>query len=782
MSRSVHSSVIESKCEVIETDRCRPRQKSDELVCRVRSGDKNVDQLPEPHVSLRQYRVRSILQNDADTQDVVQDAMLCAFTKLHQLRAASKMAAKLTNIVLAIALLGVCALAQDAGQSKTVDNVPDNSQGFEALLFVVPDGVNPNGPSSTEAGRQVDSADMTDIRPQHRLQTNTLPRALDNKQMATSGPSPYYWKSKPVGDTAQLLTLFCSGCNVSTGNEGDVPLVSVLRDTLGDQANENDRVTYVWLLTYAHRSLGQRFLSAIPFFYWRVGQGSGSVSAHDTKPLMDLSAPEHPMMARIGQDLVQSTAFDPTTTAVRASTQGYRSKERDEERLHLEEAINYLRQAPVSNDLTALTQAQLDTVIGRLKLRKTMLGGLAGEKEASLAGKRSAFEQERIRSRNLELLRQWAEKTGLILEPLNLAGSEGHYAILWFPQEESAEPGGTSMQSIWRLLGIRNPWNDEHLKNWKGPVYERVFDENRPLKVIPLAVYSLNYPKLPLIMVDFRNNLRGRQREVRPRFVSELTGMIGLSHFTNWYFYIGVDLYRFVTGRHGKAVDAASRLDCFSDFRMQLALDNSIDQVLKQDMENRVGSLAVNQLGAAPEREIHAAIDRYKLLEAEAEDGRLMSRVDQERRFELSSFGESEKAKLARSMLQAATLGLYNQRASRANLSVLDCYRRIAYQLNFLKSIVQPGTPPEVAYDSQQIKSSVRELSSLVATISSASVRSQAEATLKRLKNFSKDAELQAECATALAMIRQTDARRNVTPARVAALSRGRQDSSPNPE
>jgi len=69
------------------------------------------------------------------------------------------------------------------------------------------------------------------------------------------------------------------------GNEGDVPLVSVLRDTLGDRANENDRVTYVWLLTYAHRSLGQGFLSAIPFFYWRVGQGAGSLLSLNPDPL-----------------------------------------------------------------------------------------------------------------------------------------------------------------------------------------------------------------------------------------------------------------------------------------------------------------------------------------------------------------------------------------------------------------------------------------------------------------------------------------------------------------
>lgn len=100
MSHSVHPPAIESKSEVIASDRCRSRQMRDEeLVRRVRSGDRNAfDELLEPHVSFMQYRVRSILHNDADVQDVVQEAMLCAFTKLHQLRAAKFFRAWLMQI------------------------------------------------------------------------------------------------------------------------------------------------------------------------------------------------------------------------------------------------------------------------------------------------------------------------------------------------------------------------------------------------------------------------------------------------------------------------------------------------------------------------------------------------------------------------------------------------------------------------------------------------------------------------------------------------------------
>jgi hypothetical protein len=261
--------------------------------------------------------------------------------------------------------------------------------------------------------------------------------------------------------------------------------------------------------------------------------------------------------------------------------------------------------------------------------------------------------------------------------------------------------------------------------------------------------------------------------------------VFGLSHFANWYFYIGFDLHRFVAARHGKPVDKGSRLDCYSEFRMELALDQSIDPAFKKDMEQRIRQLGVNPLEAAPQREIQDAFARYQLLESEAgEKGRLMAQVNHERRFELASFGQSEKTKLAKSMLHVVTLCLYKEQAKHDDISIVDRDRRVAYQLSYLDSVVQAETPPEIAYDSQRIKSSVSELSSLIPAVSSASVRSHAEVTLKHLKNFSKDEELRAECTTALALLKQSDSLRKTTPAEVAALSRGVAEtgSSPNQE
>src|ERR1700761_405687 len=432
--------------------------------------------------------------------------------------------------------------------------------------------------------------------------------------------STYYWQSKSVDGTEQLLTLFCRSCRAGGETDQDVPLVAVLRDTLGDSNPENDRVTYVWLLSYTHLNMGQRLLSAVPFFYWRVGDGSRS--ATDTAPLMDLTAPQHPVLSEVSRDLLQWTALDPLVTPVRASSRAYRTNSSDYERLHLEEAIGYLRQAPVSDTESALTQTELDTVIARLELRKRLLGGLVSERRAAQFGAEAGFEQERIRSKNWELLRQCAERTGLLFEPLALTGSSDKYAVLWFRVNAAAPVTGVPLDPVWKLLNIRNPWEDERLRAWRGPTYTRTVDESGSLvppdspgaqkvQLAPLAVYALSYPKLPLLLVDFRDKLHIRRHEMTQRAINEITsGVIGISHFTNWYYYVAADLYDFVVSRHGATMDKAERLDCYSQFRVELALDHSLDADLRSDIQRRVNSFSLNPL-EAEDREMQAALARH---------------------------------------------------------------------------------------------------------------------------------------------------------------------------
>jgi hypothetical protein len=606
--------------------------------------------------------------------------------------------------------------------------------------------------------------------PATRLQATILP-GIEQRT--------YTWQVTPVGDTAQLLTLFCRSCRTLNDDGDGVPLVTVLRDTLGDIEPENDRVSYVWLLSYARPNAGQRVLSAVPFFYWRVADGSKSVSSGDTAPLLNLTAPQRPVASDIGRNLLQWTMLDPMTTPIRATSRAYRTNEVDHARLHLEEAISYLRNAPTGTSDNALTETQLNTVIARLALRKRVLGGFVPEGRAARVGQEDGFEQERIRSRNWELLRQCAERTGLIFESVDIAGNAGQYGILWFPLDESLQAGGTSLGAVWKLLNIKNPWRDSRLRHgakadelrspWPGQQYDRSLDENgsllpagvqgaRQVRLVPLAVYSLNYPKLPLLLVDFRDKLHIRRHEMTQRTINEITaGVIGISHVTNWYYYVGADLYNFITARHGAAVNQAARLDCYSQFRVELALDHQLDPALRKEMEQRIESLAVNPLEAAPDREIELAQMRYSRLQAEAQDGgRLLVRLDRDRRAELAGFGKTRRARVAYSLLHDASFGLYTHRAQKdvTNVAVLDRERRIQHHLNFLDSLVESGTRPEVAYDRSRIEASLNKLSGLMFGVHAPELRAHAEATIRRLQGLSQDAGLQVEYELALAALK----------------------------
>jgi hypothetical protein len=279
--------------------------------------------------------------------------------------------------------------------------------------------------------------------------------------------------------------------------------------------------------------------------------------------------------------------------------------------------------------------------------------------------------------------------------------------------------------------------------------------------MVPLAVYSLNYPKLPLLLIDFRDKLHVRWHEMTQRSINEVTaGVIGISHFTNWYYYVAADLYDFVVSRHGGAMDQAARLDSYSRFRVKLALDRQLNPQLRQELQQHVHSLDINPLEAAPSREMEAARERYAQLQAQTEEGgALMVRLNKQRRAELAAFGETGGSQIAHELFHTATFGVYTHRVKPApeNLSALDRDRRVEYQLSFLNSLAAADTEPEVAYDSSQVRASVKSLNDLMSSINSPELRQHVEAVLVRLKSLSRDQNLQSDCSVALASLRRTD-------------------------
>lgn len=576
----------------------------------------------------------------------------------------------------------------------------------------------------------------------------------------------YLWSQIDVGNGAEILTLMQKPDARSQDNA--VPLISVLRDSVTADDPATSRIRYVWLLTYTPPTLTQRILSAIPFFYWAIKPRVDEKSTKPPKPLADVSEPTHRVFRTIGRTILQWTALDPMTTPVRASSRAFRTNGLDHERLHVEEAISYLRRAPVANDGSALSQSELDDVVARLMLTKNLLGGLVSDgRLARVAASRDAQRAETV-GRNWELLRTSAERGGLLFEPLSLTEEAEDYGVIWFPLGATFSRPGVSLATTWKLLHISNPWNDKKLENWQGYRQTRWLDASgrllsqpaqgsREIQVAPLAVYSLTYPRTPLLMIDFRSASKTRRREITQRASDEIvSGVLGLSHFGNWYYYAGNALYQFVKGRQGSAVNQAARLDAYSEFRVSLSLNTSMNPDFRKELQKRIQAVALNPLDAPAGREIASARRHFENLQRGAESGeRLSVRIDRDRRKELAAFGESGKEQLSWSALHVITFGLYTRRAPKRedNREMLSRNREIETLMRYMKLVSESGKRPEVVFPASDVQNAVRELSNLIGPAVPASVRREAVHLIGTVRGATEDAGIRSDCMLALASL-----------------------------
>jgi hypothetical protein len=579
----------------------------------------------------------------------------------------------------------------------------------------------------------------------------------------------YYWTVTPVNGGGEILTLLGRFKDSRPGSQdADVPLIAVLRDRLPDGDPATDRLRYVWLLTSREPGINQRLLSAIPFFYWSSDQRKTDDPGTMPRPLVDLSQPTRHVLGTFGRDIVQWAAFDPAATAIRASSREYRANGLDNERLHVEEAIAYLRNAPAATGGNGLSQAELDSATARLELTKTMLGGfVTGNRLRQIAAGQEAERSETI-GRNWELLRTSAERSGLLFEPLRLTDSGEEYAVLWFPLNRTFSAPGISLATTWKLLHISDPWSDSRLKNWKGYEQTRSLDAGGKLLpegemgasnvlLAPLAVYSLTYPRAPLLMVDFRHGLKPKRTEIAQRGTDELVmGVLGLSHFANWYYFVGQAMYQFVKARHGSAEDRSERLDAYSEFRVAVTLSTNLDPEFKKELHRSVQALDVNPLGNSPDGEVALARHNFDALQtAASDDTQLPARLDKDRRKEIAAFNESSAGKAWNVTLHYTSLGLYTRRAPREsdNQDTLMRERRVESLIAYLSQVRDSGPRPEVSYPSNEIKTSMAELTDLVNEGAGSRVRHQAVVVISAVQANTKDETILAGCSQALSAL-----------------------------
>ena len=502
----------------------------------------------------------------------------------------------------------------------------------------------------------------------------------------------------PIAGGAELITIFGR-----LPQSGSVPLVSVLRDTLGDRDSVNDRLRYVWVLTSVRPTVLQRVTGAIPFFYWRPDLGRNADQR--PAPVFDMGAASRRVWGTLAGSLLQVLALDSEGRLVRSSTRSYRNNLEDQGRVHLLEGlavVSQLEEAPQTQ--TVLSEQELLDIETRLTLAGKTLGGLLPAEKLPAAYIKERTRVEEMRAHNWDLLRQRAEANGLYFEPFGMNGSSTH-ALLWIAVDDL----NSARKFDGKFLGISNPYGDTRLRDWTG--YREVRDGR---EMIPLALYGLEYPKVPLLLVDFRDTHAPKRREmIRHAATDTVSGVLGISQFGNWPYLTGSFAFNFVRTRHGAANNRSARLKAYSEVRQWLALDPSIDNQLRAELQKRLEIMAVNPMEqsilaeAGIARRQYAALLRY----ASNPDG-LPLRIERDRQAELTAYDHGLGARFGFRLAHLAAFGLYTHKdaVDAAIEARLDDERRVVRETEFLERVARSSPQPDIVWNMDDVRRAVDQI------------------------------------------------------------------------
>lgn len=564
----------------------------------------------------------------------------------------------------------------------------------------------------------------------------------------------------PLVGGAELLTIFgrLDGLGAENTSAPDVPLISVVRDTLSDNHPDNDRLRYVWMLTYTRPNLMKRIASAIPFFYQHVGNQT-QVGNSPPKPLIDLANTSRQTWNAFFWMGVQNIFLDGYGIPLKAATRTYRQNAADYRAGHVMQALSILdnyenvrrrtrsesellalrnspaesiRSGPITSDssqpllpdlATAFSPGEMLELRARLILSGKVFGALLGPDTFRNTVTRRTMASVDNSGHNWEMLRQRAEAEGLYFEPLPMPDGRATHAMLWIAKSDLAAQPNRQFHD--RFLNIANPWSDQRLRNWQG--YSRTFyfdQDNRPvsannpdahsLEMIPLAIYGLDHPKIPALLIDFRSSLNPKKREMSRRFVDDLAkNILSLSNFGNFPYFVGRRVYNFVTGRRGVDLNQPTRLRSYSELKLLLSFNSSIDPKLRNEIERRVQNVSLNPLNNDDETEVALARQQYDALMnyARRPDG-LPARIERDRRAEMVPL---KHGRTARTLFMLGNILSFGRYVHRENPTPelnerMELSRRVTYHSQFLREVAKSSPQTEVAWDASKVRQSLQFL------------------------------------------------------------------------
>lgn len=591
--------------------------------------------------------------------------------------------------------------------------------------------------------------------------------ADDNAEPRTS----FRIEKVPVAGGSEMLTIFAAPPAREADLAGpveEIPLVSVLRDTLGDDKPENDRLRYVWMLNYTDASLSQKISAFIPFLYTRT-TNKGRVGSAPPPAILDVQASDKKVWNAIFWVVIKRLVLGEFGLGVKASASQYRQNYKDRRRSAIAGAIAVLSLYQQVNGEKLLSDLEMRDIQARLSLTRQTLGWHMQEENLGRVYEKDLTKTRGVRGQNWELLRQYSEAQGLYFQPLTMPDGSATHAIVWTSTEDVIRNQGRKFER--RFLNISNPWTDSSLAGWQGYTQRWWFDADdrvvdpetpntKPRTMIPLALYGLDHPKIPIMLVDFRNTANPKKREMTKRILVDLTGNVLSLTGGGLPVFFGRFLYEFATGRRGMDLNQTSRFQSYAQLKLLLSLDASLEPELRNNLEGRIESAAVNPLENDTDVEARIAKAQYKNLIAYAKqpDG-LPAKIARDRREEMVRLKHGAKERVLFTMAHVFSFGLYTHREESTHelLAQMDTRRQLDYHERIVSEIAFASAKPEIDSNTVQLKHSLLFISE-----NGAAARNKTTRSLAKIFAMTAEDDMRALCLAGLYRINNSSAKKEL--------------------
>jgi hypothetical protein len=509
--------------------------------------------------------------------------------------------------------------------------------------------------------------------------------------------------------------------------------------------------------TYAPPGIKQRLAAATPFAYSRFGN-TGTSNVGIPSPVMDLSINDDRLWKNIWGMALRGAMFDPKIFLIESAIQTYGENRSNYLQMQFARAAIAIDMDDAFSELPMLSDAERRQLQQRFAERNNRLAPLLNDSQLERFYMKGMITMRQTCARNWELLRQRAETEGLYFEPLLLPDGTATHAILWVAREDLEENRRKVFDS--RFLSISKPWGDKALLNWKGPTEIRYFDsENRrvsdgasavrQVEMIPLALYGLDHPKIPALLIDFRKPLNAKARELS-HVAFERVGarVFTASPLANTAIRFGRIATHVATRRMGVDLFQPSRLLSYSQLKMVLSSNPGISSAMRLEIGRRVESVAVNPLENNLTTEVALARSQYRaLLDYASRPDGLRVDLNRDRRAELTETSHGDFSKFLFRAGGVATFGLYRHREQERpdTESILEAQRRNLNQTNFLHDVVKSGSNIDIHWDLDKVRQALHNVS----TNDSLSQFAMADAAF-RIFDQSRDEDVRQACLETL--------------------------------